>query len=217
MSAQPRVKKRARSTEMKIARRNAILESAHELLTQSGIDQFSMETLARETELARASLYRYYSSREEVLLALYQRLREEWRDRLIKTLKPGMQDAQIVKSYFQASSKDPIQVLLRSRLESTIKHNIRESVLAEELDLSQAVLASVVSQLTICTGLSEEKCHDLVISYGALLVGSSQLDATPSVERRLLSTSARRTRKALSYHRLFLSNGLRILQGLRQE
>lgn len=202
---------------MKLARRNAILDSARELLATSGFDQFSMETLARETDLARASLYRYFSSREEVLLALYQRLREEWKSMLIKALKPGMTDEEIVKAYFKASSKDPIQVLLRSRLESTIKHNVSDAVLAEELDLSQSVLSAVIGQLEACTNLPEAQCHDLVISYGALLVGASQLDATPSRERGLLSPAARRTGKALSYQRLFLKNGLRILAGLKSE
>ncbi len=217
MNAQPEVKRRARSAAMKLARRNNILTSAHTLLKASGFDQFSMETLAKETGLARASLYRYFKTREEVLLTLYQQLRNTWKDRLLKDLKPGISDDALVEAYFNASSKDPIQVQLRSRLESTIKHNVSKEVLAAELILSQDVLGQVIERLHTCTGLSQAKCHDLVISYGALLVGASQLDSTPSMERRMLSPAAKRTSQALSYGRLFHSNGMRILQGLRQE
>ncbi len=217
MSAQPAAKRRARSAEMKLARRNEILNSAHGLLRSAGFDQFSMEILARETGLARASLYRYFNSREEVLLALYQRLRERWKDALLRGLQPGMPDRELVQAYFKASSKDPIQVQLRARLESTIKHNVSETVLAEEVVIAEDVLKQVTVHLQQCTGLAQPRCHDLVISFGVLLVGASQLHSTPSIERKLLSPAARRTSRALSYDRLFLNNGIRILEGLRNE
>ncbi len=211
------IKRRARSPEKKKARRQEILDVAHRILTSAGFDQFSMEVLARETGLARASLYRYFSSREEVLLALYQQLRETWKNQLCQKLRPGMTDESFVRAYYKASSLDPIQIQLRSRLESTIKHNINRAVFAEEVRMSQAVLSELIDHLRECTGLSDETCHDLIISFGALLVGASQLDSTPRMERDLLPPGARRTSKALSYQHLFESNGKRILDGLRKE
>lgn len=207
--------RRARSPEKKQARRDQILKVARRLLASKGLDHFSMDLLAAETELARASLYRYFSSREAVLLGTYQQVREEWKDRVLAKLTPGMSDVAFVKKYFELISKDPLQILLRSRVESTIKHNISRDVLLEEVEIAQKNLAQVIDHLSVCTGLSEDKCHDLIVSFAALLIGASQLDSTPRLEREMLSPSAKRTRDALSYRRLFESNGLRILKALR--
>ena len=217
MSQSQTVKRRARSPEKKLARRMETLDVAHDLLTSKGIDLFSMEDLAKETGLARASLYRYFGSREEVLLALYQQLRHVWQEALCKKLSPEMSDGEFVKTYFKVSQKDPIRTELRSRLESTIKHNVSEAALAEELNLSQEVLMRLIGHLELCTGLSEDKCHDLVISFGALLIGASHLDSTPRIRRNRLSSRAMRTAKALSFKKLFESNGMRIITGLRNE
>ena len=210
-------KTRARSAEKKAARRHEILDGAHAQLAHSGFDQFSMESLARETGLARASLSRYFGSREEVLLGLYQQLRELWKNALIKATRPGMSDRQFVEAYFRVSRKNPLRTELRSRLESTIKHNVSKTALAEEIEQSQNMLAELCPHLSHCTGLSVQQCHDLVISFGALMIGASQLDSTPSLERELLPANARRTGSALSSKRLFVSNGQRILDGLRRE
>lgn len=68
--------KRARSDEQKGERREEILEAAQALLLESETErELSLNDLARRVGMAKSNLYRYFESREAILLEL---LRREW-------------------------------------------------------------------------------------------------------------------------------------------
>ena len=85
---------RARSPDAKRARRQSILTTAEQILRSGGFDAFTMNSLATTTGLAKGTLYLYFSSREELVLALYIHLNDDWVDRFLLACKiniPGMQ------------------------------------------------------------------------------------------------------------------------------
>ena len=51
-------------------RRRAILVAAAELVAEDGIEAVSLSAIARRSRLAKSNLYRYFESREHILLAL---------------------------------------------------------------------------------------------------------------------------------------------------
>jgi len=51
----------------KIERRNAILECARELVLAHGVENVNMEDIASKAELSKATVYLYFSSKEELL------------------------------------------------------------------------------------------------------------------------------------------------------
>ncbi|MBP0030524.1 TetR family transcriptional regulator [Roseofilum reptotaenium CS-1145] len=62
--------KRARQTEQKAERRAGILAKARELCAEHGILNWSLNELGRRAEVNKSNLYRYFGSREEILMTL---------------------------------------------------------------------------------------------------------------------------------------------------
>lgn len=62
--------KRARQAEQKAERRAGILAKARELCAEHGILNWSLNELGRRAEVNKSNLYRYFGSREEILMTL---------------------------------------------------------------------------------------------------------------------------------------------------
>jgi AcrR family transcriptional regulator len=62
---------RARKPEEKEVRRQAILKAARKLLGEVGTSELSLSELARRSGVSKANVYRYFESREDVLLQLW--------------------------------------------------------------------------------------------------------------------------------------------------
>ena len=78
---------RARSDDAKRARRQFILATADQLLRLYGFDAFTMNKLADAADLAKGTLYLYFATREELVLALYTDLHDGWMNRFIEAEK----------------------------------------------------------------------------------------------------------------------------------
>ncbi len=73
---------RARKPEEKEVRRQAILKASRRLMDQVGAVDFSLSDLARASRVSKPNIYRYFESREEVLLQLWVEEVRELTDRL---------------------------------------------------------------------------------------------------------------------------------------
>lgn len=72
------VKKRARSHEDKKDKTEKIIACANELWLSTDFASFTMQTLATNMQIAKGTLYLYFKTKEEVLLALYRRDLSVW-------------------------------------------------------------------------------------------------------------------------------------------
>jgi len=61
---------RARRDDQKAERRENILATARSLCTAFGVQNWSLNELGRRADITKSNLYRYFGSREEVLLVL---------------------------------------------------------------------------------------------------------------------------------------------------
>ena len=61
---------RARRPEQKAERRRAILEATLALVDESGVEGATLSEIARRAGLSKANCYRYFESREAILLEL---------------------------------------------------------------------------------------------------------------------------------------------------
>lgn len=61
---------RARVPEHKEQRRNDLLEAARRLLSTLGLAEVGLSAIAREAGVAKSNVYRYFGSREEIVLAI---------------------------------------------------------------------------------------------------------------------------------------------------
>mgnify|MGYP006172174759 CR=1 FL=1 len=78
------LKKRAVAPEDKTARRAAIVRAAEELSSRGAA--FSMDQLARRAGVAKGTVYLYFGTREEVLLAVHEKQSHELFDVVERSL-----------------------------------------------------------------------------------------------------------------------------------
>ena len=109
---------RARSDDAKRARRQFILSTTDQLLRHEGFDAFTMNKLAAATDLAKGTLYLYFATREELVLALYIDLHDGWINQFIAAEKQMVTpdyDALCVR-FYQSFVADSLLVDLAARV-----------------------------------------------------------------------------------------------------
>ena len=117
---------RARSGDAKRARRQFILSTAGQLLRHEGFDAFTMNKLAAATDLAKGTLYLYFATREELVLALYTDLHDGWIHRFIAAEKQMVTldfDALCVR-FYQSFVADALLVDLAARVTSGLEPHV---------------------------------------------------------------------------------------------
>ena len=72
---------RARSETEKLEREGSILTAGERLLGQSDYGSMTMQAVATAAGLAKGTLYLYFTSRESLVIAVYDRLFDRWIDR----------------------------------------------------------------------------------------------------------------------------------------
>ena len=63
------------------------MTTADQLLRREGFDAFTMNKLAAAADLAKGTLYLYFATREELVLAIYTDLHDGWINRFIAAEK----------------------------------------------------------------------------------------------------------------------------------
>jgi AcrR family transcriptional regulator len=81
---------RARSDETKEERRQAILKSARAIVDQNGFASLTVDAVAKGSQLAKGTLYIYFKTKEEILLAM---LKEDF-GRWFKSVEAYLGEAQ---------------------------------------------------------------------------------------------------------------------------
>jgi TetR/AcrR family transcriptional regulator len=77
---------RARQPAQIEQRREAILQGALTLFQRNGLENVSLNDIAREVALAKSNIYRYFDSREHVYLVVLQRLATKFEQRIYDEL-----------------------------------------------------------------------------------------------------------------------------------
>jgi AcrR family transcriptional regulator len=180
-SARPRYQRARREAE-KAERREAILAAAGALLRSTGFEGFSMSVLARKTGIAKGTLYLYFETREEVLLALYVETLAAWSRALLAGLRDGMSDDAFVALFQETASADPNFLTLRARLESVIEHNVSLEQLVAAKRAMQALLAELAPRVEGALGLPAGAGAPLLVALGALQLGAAQSTLSPAVD-----------------------------------
>jgi AcrR family transcriptional regulator len=208
--------RRAVSAEDKSARRAAILEAADAHFRAAGFEKFSMEALSRELEVARGTLYRYFSTREELLLTLYQRQQQQFINRLIDAAAENIGDDAFLRAFYELSLADPTLIALRLRLTSVIEHNVDPAFLLETKRAMSEDFERLSKHLSSALNLQQTRTEQLIIALLALLLGAAQADAAPEMDLSALPPEAVRIMRCFASETVFLGNGALILGGLRK-
>jgi AcrR family transcriptional regulator len=136
---------RARRPEEKEARREQILEAARVMLAERGGLELSLSELARRSGVSKPNVYRYFESREDVLLQVWiEEVRELGTrlERAFAAIVPGDVDA-VVAAVVSAFAAQPTMCELMSIASSVIERNLSEDAIFR----AKANLATLTVQI----------------------------------------------------------------------
>ncbi|MCB9608263.1 MAG: TetR family transcriptional regulator [Polyangiaceae bacterium] len=170
---------RARQPEQKAQRKRQILAAARQLLADHGMDQLSLSELARRVGLAKSNVYRYFESREAVLLEVLDRDWEAWIEELEAQVErldaeaPASQRGRLLASHIATSAAArPRLCALLSALSSVLEQNLTEdTVRSFKLDALERSFKVVTTTQRALPELDFNHCVDLLNAAHALLTG----------------------------------------------
>ncbi|MCA9705565.1 MAG: TetR family transcriptional regulator [Myxococcales bacterium] len=164
---------RARHPEQKEQRRATILRVARQMLDESGLEGLTLSALARRVGLAKSNVYRYFESREAILLEVFRADFDDWAEELstrLRGLRSKRRARRLVELMASTYAARERLCKLMSILPSVIEHNvsvdtIREAnaQLIERTQRLAEVMHHVVPELSI-------EAHVELVRYSYVLV-----------------------------------------------
>ena len=120
---------RARSPEQKEERRRHLLDTARTLLLEMpDLHDLGINELARQAQMTKSNVYRYFESSEAVLLDVLVEEFVQWRAELGKALSRGGKRSgtieHIARAFSSTFSARPLLCRLMSIFPSILEHNI---------------------------------------------------------------------------------------------
>jgi len=141
---------RARRPEQKEERRQHLLDTARTAL-HGGMElsELGLNELARQAQMTKSNVYRYFENREELLLALLEEESAQWSAELSDRLAAAapVTPEQIAREFASASMAYPLMCRLFSILPSIIERNVSPERLTQFKRNSLALMAGVAEQL----------------------------------------------------------------------
>lgn len=125
--------RRARTDESREVRKAAILKAAGALVDKDGFPALSMDAVAKKCGLAKGTLYLYFGTREELLLAMLQQDFSAWFDSFSDFLSQAKQPfgPAFVEAWIKGIEDQPRLAMGMAYLHLTLESNIsREFALA---------------------------------------------------------------------------------------
>ncbi len=124
---------RARQPEQKEQRRQELLDAAARLLADGGLDAVTLSAIARAAGLAKSNVYRYFGSREEILLEILVDDEQSWVGELERELAPlaGSGDVDAVAATLARTiAARPVTCMLISVVANVLEHNTTPEAVA---------------------------------------------------------------------------------------
>lgn len=217
MSSVVVINQRARSAEQKALRRQAVLEAADAYFHQVGYEAFSMAQLAKNTGVAKGTLYLYFKTREELFLTLYEQSLIRWSQVFISGLSDAMTSKAYAKALYRTAIADGSFLPLLIRLEHVIEHNVAIPRLIESKRVFIKQVDLIAQPSSTSLKLSKAQAREVVKIMGVLLIGATRADQGPSLDNEELPKDVQNLVASFASEPLFIKNAVRIIEGIRAE
>jgi AcrR family transcriptional regulator len=167
---------RARRPEHKLERREAILRAAVAVLDEAGVEGTTLSAIARAAGLSKANCYRYYESREAILLAVALDEAGGWTDEILAGLSSlastGDLDA-AAEAFVRATATRPRLCMLVSSLASVLETNVGPAAVADvKQGFHRLLTRSVVALCAALPALTLEAGRDFAALFTLLVAGA---------------------------------------------
>lgn len=185
------LRERARKAEDKEQRRRAILDAARALFSERGWAGFAMADVAAATGLVKGTLYLYWPTKEELLLAVLEELLWQWLDELDARFDDARAPAAPRKLAAlvcdSLASYEPLGRLL-AVLQTVLEHNVsKESILRFKSELAARMAATGARLEQHVPSLATGQGVRALLHMNALLVGLVQMADSAPLVRELLA------------------------------
>ena len=141
---------RERREKEREQRRIAILDAARSLYTQLGLEGVSMDRIAQEAELAKGTIYLYFKSREEMMMALIsdemERLLQALENVAASDTTPQQQLVDAVHAFHELSQSSHFfyRIMMQVNISHMVGRNHEPSVVAEQFALQNQRMFDVI-------------------------------------------------------------------------
>ena len=211
------INQRARSSEQKALRRQALLEAAETYFLEVGYEAFSMAQLARKTGVVKGTLYLYFKTKEELFLTLYEQSLIRWSQTFIGYLSDSMASKAYAQTLYNTALADGSFLPLLIRLEHIIEHNVEIPRLIRSKRVFIAQVEAVAVSTSASLKLNTAQAREVVKTMGVLLIGATRADQGPSIDYEELPGDVQVLITSFSSEPLFVKNAVRIIEGIRAE
>ena len=164
------------------APRERLLEAADRLFYEDGVCTVGVDRILKEADVARASLYTTYGSKDELLRAYLQRRSENWQAHVAETLPTRWKTPrerilgifQMLTEWFEAPGYHGCPFINASA------ETAAESAIQSVRDAHRAWVRDLFTDLSRETGAADPEAvsAQLVLLYDGSMVGA-QLDHSP--------------------------------------
>ena len=118
---------------------------------------------------------------------------------------------------FEAAAADGTFLPLLVRLENLIEHNVAVPRLVQSKQIFIAQVARLAKVTATALELSEAQATEVVKTMGVLLIGATQSDQGPSLDKEDLPQDVQNLIASFASEPLFIKNAVRIIEGIRME
>ncbi|PKN94530.1 MAG: TetR/AcrR family transcriptional regulator [Chloroflexi bacterium HGW-Chloroflexi-6] len=218
-SQQSPVRKRARQQGQKLERREAILLSAWNLFQQSSYEALTMDTIAREAQLAKGTLFLYFRTKEELFLALTLKQLTYWFDGVDQQLailplpaEPSALVEMFAVSLRERSGFTRLLAILATALE---QNSSVEAILVFKQELLGRMLRTGGLLEQALPFLSAGEGARLLMQFQALVIGLQHLANPAPAVQQVISAPALQVFQ-VDFDREFRSMAFALLKGLEK-
>lgn len=189
---------RARQPEQKEHRRAHLLATTRSLL-EGGVElqALSLNELARRAGMAKANVYRYFESREALLVAVLQEVWGEWyesfRAEHPRVGKRKVQLRTLVSRLARSLGRQPLLCALTAALPSVLEHNLSEDAIRDLKTQSLRLFGEIAHDLADrCDVLSPAAWGELLRDSAHVIMGLyAATHPAPAVARVLADPELR--------------------------
>jgi AcrR family transcriptional regulator len=184
-----RTRRRATAPAAKSERRAAILDAAVGLLREAPLGVFSVDALARRAGLAKGTLYLYFGTREEVLLAVHAERAQNLFDVIERALAaPKADTARIARAVVRHLKNHPEFLPLAATCRSMLETNIGvESALAFTRAVGARLLELGARVERLYPRLARGQGVALLMASYGLLLGLWQIAEPPECLKQAMA------------------------------
>lgn len=184
------------------SRRRQILDAAVNVMQKTGFHQMSMQDLAAEADVSVGLIYKYFSGKEDLLLATIVRIQDAFRDQLAPVIAaagddPVEQLTAGIRRYIEIVDENLDAVVLTYRESRTLDAAGRTQI--KELEIASAAPLCSVIKAGVAAGTFNDVDVDLMVFDIMLLAHGWALKHWHFAERYTLDEYIRlQTRYALN-------------------